>query len=367
MKKSAYTEAQISYALQQAETGTPVSEVCRRMGISENTFCRWEKKYLGMLSGDLRKLRQLEEENRQLKQMVADLSLDKHMLQEVLSKKGVTPARRRDLVDWLHDEYGVGIKRGCNVLSLNRASYYYVPHRDDQMMLRMKIRQYVESHVKYGYLRIHVLLQREGLRIGKNHVYRLYCLEGLNLRRKYSRRKVVSSPRVELPCESRPNESWAMDFVSDQLFDGRRFRSLTLIDSYTRECLAIHVDKTICGSDVVERLEILKSTRGVPESIRVDTGPEFISKALDIWAYQEGVKLQFSRPGKPTDNAKIESFNGSYRNECLQTHWFLSLKDARVKIENWRMEYNEYRPHSSLKNKTPSEFFREQSLHIPVC
>jgi putative transposase len=279
----------------------------------------------------------------------------------------VTPARRRDLVDWLREEYDIGIKRGCKVLRLNRASYYYVPHRDEQLMLRMKIRQHAESHVKYGYLRIHVLLQREGIRIGKNRVYRLYCLEGLNLRRKYSRRKRVSEPRVELPRESRPNESWAMDFVSDQLFDGRRFRSLTLIDSYTRECLAIHVDKTIRGADVVATLEQVKQARGVPDSIRVDNGPEFISKDLDLWAYQEGVKLQFSRPGKPTDNAMIESFNGSYRNECLQTHWFLSLTDARMKIKNWRVEYNEYRPHSSLRNKTPSEFFKEQPLLDPVC
>jgi putative transposase len=279
----------------------------------------------------------------------------------------VTPARRRNLVDWLREEYDVDIKRGCNVLCLNRASFYDVPHRDEQQMLRMKIRQYAEAHVKYGYLRIHVLLQREGIRIGKNRVYRLYCLEGLNLRRKYSRRKRVSEPRVELPRESRPNESWAMDFVSDQLFDGRRFRSLSLIDSYTRECLAIHVDQTIRGSDVVNTLETLKRERGVPDSIRVDNGPEFISKDLDLWAYQEGVKLQFSRPGKPTDNAMIESFNGSYRNECLQTHWFLSLPDARMKIENWRIEYNEYRPHSSLRNKTPSEFYQEQLLLTPAC
>lgn len=279
----------------------------------------------------------------------------------------MTSARRRDLVDWLREEYDIGIKRGCNVLRLNRASYYYVPHRDEQLMLRMKIRQYAESHVKYGYLRIHVLLHREGIRIGKNHVYRLYCLEGLNLRRKYSRRKRVSEPRVELPRESHPNESWAMDFVSDQLFDGRRFRSLTLIDSYTRECLAIRVDKTIRGSDVVETLKRIKRTRGIPDSIRVDNGPEFISKDLDLWAYHEGVKLQFSRPGKPTDNALIESFNGSYRNECLQTHWFLSIEDAQSKIEDWRIVYNEFRPHSSLQNRTPTEFYQEQLLLAPAC
>ena len=157
-----------------------------------------------------------------------------------------------------------------------------------------------------------------------------------------------------------------MDSVSDQLFDGRRVRSLTLIDSYTRECIAIHVDKAIRGSDIAATLEKVKRARGVPESIRVDNGPEFISKDLDLWAYQEGVQLQFSRPGKPTDNAMIESFNGSYRNECLRTHWFLSFGDARSKIENWRVECNEFRPHRSLRNKTPSEFFQERPLLTPA-
>jgi putative transposase len=158
-----------------------------------------------------------------------------------------------------------------------------------------------------------------------------------------------------------------MDFVSDQLFDGRRFRSLTLIDSFTRECLAIDADKSISGTDVVETLEQLKTIRGVPEFIRFDNGPEFISKALDHWEYQEGVRLHFSRPGKPTDNAMIESFNGSYRSECLATNWFLSLEDARNKIERWRMEYNEFRPHSSLEYKTPLEFAHEHELLNPAC
>ncbi len=139
-----------------------------------------------------------------------------------------------------------------------------------------------------------------------------------------------------------------MDFVSDQLFNGKRFRSLTMLDSYTRECLAIHVDRSIQGTDVVAVLEKLKGTRTAPEYIRIDNGPEFISKALDLWAYQEGVRLHFSRPGKPTDNALIESFNGSFRDECLQTNWFLSVEDARQKIEQWRRDYNEFRPHSSL-------------------
>jgi len=230
----------------------------------------------------------------------------------------------------------------------------------------MKIRDYASTHVRYGYLRIHALLQREGLKVNKKRVYRLYCLEGLNLRCK-AKKKRVSAPRIEIRSESRPNESWAMDFVSDQLFNGKRFRSLTMLDSFTRECLAIHVDRSIQGTDVVQVLDRLKATRGAPAYIRVDNGPEFISKALDLWASQEGVRLHFSRPGKPTDNALIESFNGSFRDECLQTNWFLSLEDARAKIEQWRRDYNEFCPHSSLGKKTPSEFALDQGILNPAC
>jgi putative transposase len=222
-------------------------------------------------------------------------------------------------------------------------------------MLRMKIRDYAAARVRYGYLRIHILLRREGLLVNKKRVYRLYCLENLNIRHKPSR-KIVSVPRIELPKESHSNESWAMDFVSDQLYNGKRFRTLTVVDTFSRECLAIYVGQAIQGIDVVNVLKTLQATRGKPEYIRVDNGPEFVSKSLDFWAYQEDVRLQFSRPGKPTDNAYIESFNGSFRDECLQTNWFLSLDDAKEKIETWRRDYNEYRPHSSLGNKTPLEF-----------
>lgn len=147
-----------------------------------------------------------------------------------------------------------------------------------------------------------------------------------------------------------------MDFVSDQLYNGKRFRALTLIDTYSRECLAIYADKVIKGEMVVDVLEKVKATRGLPKKIKVDNGPEFISRALDAWAYLSKVQLEYSRPGKPTDNAHIESFNGSLRDECLNTNWFMSLEDAKEKIERWRKDYNEFRPHSILTNLTPAEY-----------
>ena len=147
-----------------------------------------------------------------------------------------------------------------------------------------------------------------------------------------------------------------MDFMSDQLYDGRRIRLLTIVDNHTRESLAIHVGQRIRGQEVVAVLERISDERGLPKAIQVDNGPEFISKDVDLWAYWNKVKLDFSRPGKPTDNAFIESFNARFRQECLNEHWFLNLEDAEEKIEAWREDYNQYRPHSSLGNLAPSSF-----------
>ena len=220
----------------------------------------------------------------------------------------------------------------------------------------MRIKEIASVRVRYGYRRIHVLLKREGWPINIKRVYRLYKLEGLNLRNK-SRRKTVSQARVPNPvAATRMNECWAMDFVSDKLYNGKKFRSLTLIDTYTRECLAIYPEKSIKGEQVAVVLDNLKVTRGLPKRIKVDNGPEFISRALDTWAYLNKVHLDYSRPGRPTDNPHIESFNGSFRDECLNVSWFMSLEDAREKIERWRMDYNEYRPHSGLTHLTPAEF-----------
>ena len=192
-----------------------------------------------------------------------------------------------------------------------------------------------------------------------NHkrVYRLYREEGLGMRRRLPRRRVACLKREEVrPVTSLKNECWSMDFMSDELYDGRRIRLLTIVDNHTRESLAIHVAQRIRGQEVVAVLERVAEEHGLPQAIQVDNGAEFISKDLDLWAYWKKVKLDFSRPGKPTDNALIESFNARFRLECLNEHWFLSLEDARVKIEDWRHHYNRKRPHSSLENLAPAEF-----------
>jgi putative transposase len=178
---------------------------------------------------------------------------------------------------------------------------------------------------------------------------------GLQLRNKTPKRKVKAKLRDDRTAASAPNECWSMDFLSDQLFDGRRIRVLSIIDNFSRVSPALDVKMSYRGADVVETLERVAVTHGRPKRIRLDNGPEFISKDLDLWAWSHGVVLDFSRPDKPTDNAFAESFNGRVRAECLNAFWFLSLDDARVKCEAWRVDYNEVRPHSSLGNQTPME------------
>ena len=222
----------------------------------------------------------------------------------------------------------------------------------------MRIKEIANTRVHYVYRRVHVMLKREGWQYNVKRVYRLYQEQGLSLRMKRPKRN--KSARLKQPKHvvTAMNQIWSMDFVADALFDGRKLRALTVVDNYMRESLAIDVGQSLKGDDVVATLHRIAATRGLPATIKVDNGSEFISKVMDRWAYERGVELDFSRSGKPTDNAKIESFNGRLRQECLNLHWFLSLDDAKEKIEAWRQYYNETRPHSALQWESPAHFAR---------
>lgn len=240
---------------------------------------------------------------------------------------------------------------------IHHSAYYYQHHRREDSALRGRVKEIAAARVRYGHWRIYTLLRREGWKDNHKRVYRVYKEEGLNLRSKRPRRNKSAAHRLERPENIGLYQNWSMDFVSDALFDGRKFRALTIVDNYSRECLAITVGQSLKGADVVLALEKIKLERGmIPERIQTDNGSEFISKEMDLWAYENNVTMDYSRPGKPTDNPFVESFNGSFRDECLNSHWFLSLKDAEEKIEAWRNEYNQYRPHSSLNDMTPVEF-----------
>ena len=250
------------------------------------------------------------------------------------------PARARKAVDYLRTSYRISIRRACRAFPLDRSTYHYRPRRPEQAPLRKRIRELAETRIRYGYRRIHVLLRREGWMVNHKRVRRLYTEEGLQLRNKSPKRKVSAKLREDRAVATAPNECWSMDFLSDQLFDGRKIRILTIVDTFTRLSPAIDVRPSYRGSDVVDTLERVAPLYGRPKRIRVDNGPEFVSKELDLWAYLNGVVLDFSRPGKPTDNAFAESFNGKFRAECLNAYWFLSLDDARSKCEAWRTDYN---------------------------
>lgn len=252
--------------------------------------------------------------------------------------------------------YKVSQRRACAALVFARSVVRYESRADPQTELRMRLRDLAMARVGYGYRRLHVLLWREGWRVNHKRVYRLYRDEGLGMRKRPPRRRKACLKRELRPLAAEKNQCWSMDFMSDQLFDGRRIRLLTLVDNHTRESLAIHVAQRIRGMEVAEVLERVSKEHGKPQRIQVDNGPEFISKDVDLWAYWNHVKLDFSRPGKPTDNAYIESFNARFRLECLNEHWFMSLEDAREKTEEWRRDYNRNRPHSSLGNVPPEEY-----------
>jgi putative transposase len=277
----------------------------------------------------------------------------------------MTPAREREMIDFARAAFRVSIRRACRAIPACRATYHYRSRRPEQAPLGQRIREIAETRMRYGYRRITVLLRREGWRVNPKRVYRLYREMGLQLRNKTPKRRVKAKLREDRQSATRPNETWAMDFVHDQLVTGRKLRVLTIIDTFSRFSPAIEPRFNFRGPDVVEILEEIGRQVGFPKAIRVDQGTEFVSRDLDLWAYQRGVTLDFSRPGKPTDNAFIESFNGKFRAECLNAHWFMSLDDARRKCEAWRRDYNEERPHSAIGNKAPIELIDRSVAYGP--
>ena len=220
----------------------------------------------------------------------------------------------------------------------------------------MRLKELAETRVRYGYRRLHVLLQREGWRVNHKTVYRLYSDEGLSIRTRSPKRRRACRYRSGRAEAGGMNDVWAMDFMSDKLFDDHPFRILTVVDCCTREALSTVPRTNFRAYQVVEELDHLARLRGKPRRIRVDNGPEFAGRLLDQWAYLNKIELDFSRPGKPTDNAYIEAFNSRLRQECLNASWFLSMADARARIEEWRCDYNQNRPHSALGGLTPAEF-----------
>lgn len=275
----------------------------------------------------------------------------------------MTTTQRRQVVTYLRAMHHYSARRACRLVGLARSRWQAVlerPRRDAPLVTRLLT--LASERPRFGYERLHLLLRREGVVVNHKKVYRLYREAQLHVRPK-RRRKRAAEARVVLPPALALNERWGMDFIHDQCVDGRRFRCLTMVDECSRESPVIVVDTSLRAARVIEALEQLAAGRGLPRTLIVDHGPEFISTALDLWAYRRGVQLHFIRPGKPTENAYIESFHSRFRDECLSAHWFESLTDARFLIERWRQDYNDARPHTSLGGLTPTEKARQ--LHAP--
>jgi len=277
----------------------------------------------------------------------------------------VGPREEREAVRVARQEVNLSERHACGLIGMHRGSWRYRPSKPHDEELRARLRELAEERMRFGYRRLWAMLRRErnadGTRrwvVNHKRVHRIYREEGLAMRRKQAKRlRAIARTPQERP--TRANQMWTMDYTKDRLASGRNFRTLNLMDGCTREALWIEVDTSLPGARVVRVLDGLKQTRGVPEVIQVDNGPEFISQAVDQWAFANGVRLHFIEPGKPVQNAFIESFNGKFRDECLNQNWFVSLNEARQIIEAWRVDYNTARPHSSLGYRTPEEFAAE--------
>jgi len=261
-------------------------------------------------------------------------------------------------VEYIVSHYDLNVRRACRLIKQTRSVQYYRSIKDPRHDLRSRMREIAQARVRYGYRRIHVLLKRDGWQLGKNQMYRLYCEEQLQLRSKLPKRRKMVVARRERIRQKASNDVWSLDFVSDQLADGTRFRALTVVDVFSREALAIEVGQRLGGEHVVAVLNRLAAQRQAPKYLFVDNGSEFSGRLLDLWAYHCKTRIDFSRPGKPTDNCYVETFNGSLRDECLNVHWFDSIADAKAIIEAWRRDYNEIRPHMALNDAAPEAYAR---------
>ncbi len=277
----------------------------------------------------------------------------------------MSPALKREAVDYIQDKHQVSERRACNLAGLWRSIQRYRSILSEPEGFRKRMLELASLRPRFGYPRIHILLRRDGFMVNKKRTYRIYREEELQVRRK-RRKRVSAAPREAKPVPDRPHKRWSMDFVSDSLHNGRSIRVLNVIDDCTRVCVAMEVAHSISGERVGRTLDRAAAKYGWPESIVVDNGPEFTSKALDLWAWERGIQLHFITPGRPVENCFVESFNGKFRNECLGQSWFTSLDHARELNHDWRRDYNQVRPHQSLGHLTPEQYELSLSSGSPL-
>ncbi|TAU72010.1 IS3 family transposase [Rhizobium ruizarguesonis] len=355
MKKQRFTEEQIIGVLKEQEAGAKAADLCRKHGISEATFYNWKAKYGGMEVSEAKRLKALEDENTRLKKLLAEQMLDAAALRELLGKKMVRPAAKREAVTHLKAVMGLSERRACQIVSADRKTIRYRSNRPPEVDLRAKLRDLANERRRFGYRRLFILLRRDGEPSGVNRIYRLYREEGLSVRKRKARRRAVGT-RAPILVEAKANARWSLDFVHDQFACGRRFRVLNVVDDVTRECLAAIPDTSISGRRVARELTALIERRGKPDMIVSDNGTELTSNAILAWSKDHKVEWHYIAPGKPMQNGYVESFNGRMRDELLNESLFFGLDHARSAIAEWAEDYNHFRPHSSLGYQTPADY-----------
>ena len=275
----------------------------------------------------------------------------------------VTPVGKRDAVAHACEKHGVSQRRACAILQVDRSSVRYKSIRSDDADLREAIKKVAAKRRRFGYRRIAVMLDRQGIHMNHKKLRRLYREEKLQVRKRGGRKRALGT-RKPIAVPDKANERWSIDFVSDAFTDGRRFRVMAVVDDVSRECLALVADTSLSGYRVARELDELIRQRGRPKTIVSDNGTEFTSMAILKWCQETDIDWHYVAPGKPTQNAFVESFNGSFRDECLNETLFSSLIQARAEIKAWKDDYNTVRPHSSLGNLTPNEYAAKSVLKL---
>ncbi|WP_139052539.1 IS3 family transposase [Xanthomonas cannabis] len=352
--KKRFSEEQIIGFLREAEAGIAIKDLRRRHGFSEASYYLWRSKFGGMSVPDAKRLKDLESENARLKKLLAEQLFENDLIKDALRKKLVSAPARCTLVrEWIGR--GASERRALAVIGMSASTLRYCPREDRNVELRERICALAHRHRRYGVGMIYLKLRQEGRILNYKRVERLYREQRLQVRRR-RRKKVPIRERQPLLRPSQANQVWSMDFVFDRTAEGRVIKCLVIVDDATHEAVAIDVERAISGHGVTRVLDRLAHSRGLPKVIRTDNGKEFCGKAMVAWAHARGVQLRLIQPGKPNQNAYVESFNGLLRDGCLNEHWFPTLLHARTEIERWRREYNEERPKKAIGGMTPAAY-----------
>ena len=378
MKRSRFSEEQIIAILKQQESGVATADVCREHGISSATFYKWKARFGGLEVSDARKLKALDrasvrhwpedngEGEREAEEAAGRSDARQRDAEGCRRAKVVTPAARREAVAHLCTAHRVSQRRACSVLSVDRSGLRYQSVRPDDADLRKAMKAVAAERRRFGYRRVHVMLERKGWQVNQKKLRRLYREEKLQVKKRGGRKRALGTRRPMVVPE-RPNERWSLDFVSDAFTDGRKFRVLAIVDDFSRECLALVADTSLSGLRVARELDALIRLRGKPTTVVSDNGTELTSMVVLRWCQETRIDWHYIAPRKPMQNGFIESFNGSCRDELLNETLFSSLAEARDKITAWKEDYNRNRPHSSLGNLTPREFAMKSRLETQAA